>query len=291
MEAKRLDLPVSELAEGPLWDHDAQTLYWVDILGKRIHRYRTETGSSDSLKLDQYIGAVVQHASGGLIAAMQHGFHRIDFESGRVEKLADPESDRPDNRFNDGKCDPAGRFWAGTMSLKGQRGAGALYRLDRDGSVHKMADGVSISNGLAWSADRRTMYYIDTPTQSVYAFDYDLDTGEIANRRTVIRIPEADGSPDGMSIDAEGKLWIALWGGWQVGCWDPDTGEKLMSIRVPTAHVTSCAFGGPDFMQLFITTAREGLSAEELERQPEAGCVFTAQVGVAGLPADKYQGI
>ena len=291
MEAKRLDLPVSALAEGPLWDHEAQTLYWIDIVGKRIHRYRTENGSSDSLELDQYIGAAVQHASGGLIAAMQHGFHRIDFESGRVEQLADPESDRPDNRFNDGKCDPAGRFWAGTMSLKGESGTGALYRLDRDGSVHKMADGISISNGLAWSADRRTMYYIDTPTQRVDAFDYDPDTGEIANRRTVIRIPEEDGSPDGMSIDAEGKLWIALWGGWQVGRWDPDTGEKLMSIRVPTAHVTSCAFGGPDFKQLYITTAREGLSAEELERQPGAGCLFTARVDVAGLPADKYQGI
>jgi sugar lactone lactonase YvrE len=291
MEAKRLDVPISTLAEGPLWDHETQTLYWVDILGKRIHRYDTKTGSTESLELDQYVGAVVPHASGGLVAAMQHGFYRIDFASGRVEPLVDPERDKPENRFNDGKCDPAGRFWAGTMSLTEQPGAGALYRLDRDGTVRKMIDGVSISNGLAWSPDRKTMYFIDTPTRCVSAFDYDLETGEIANRRAVVRIPEEEGYPDGMCIDAEGKLWIAHWEGWQVGRWDPDTGEKLLSVRVPAAQVSSCAFGGPDFRQLFITTARENMSPEELERQPEAGGVFTVRVDVPGVPADKYQGI
>ena len=194
----------------------------------------------------------------------------------------------PSLRFNDGKCDPAGRFWVGTFDLEQKPHAGTLYRLDPDGSLHVMLRGITNSNGIAWSLDKKLMYYIDTPTLTVQAFDYDHATGAIANPRVIIRIPEGAGFPDGMTIDAEGKLWVALWGGGAVHRYHPATGALLQAVAVPAPYTSSCAFGGPDLKTLYITTARGGLSPEQLEEFPESGNVFAVEPGVAGVPALFY---
>lgn len=199
--------------------------------------------------------------------------------------MAAPEADIPDNRFNDGKCDPAGRFWAGTMSTVGDKNAGALYRYDADSSIHKMVENVSISNGIVWSLDKTKMYYVDTPTQKVMVYDYNNLTGEISNAKVAVEIPNEMGSPDGMTIDAEGNLWVALWGGFAVTCWNPETGELIQTVKVPAKNVTSCAFGDADLGTLYITTAREGNNGEELEKYPLSGGVFKFRPGVKGVDA------
>jgi sugar lactone lactonase YvrE len=224
------------------------------------------------------------------MVAVHHGFASLDLETEQMVIVADPEHDRPENRFNDGKCDPAGRFWAGTLSLEGKRGTCNLWRLDADLSTHKMLEGVSVSNGIVWTADRRTMYYVDTPTRRVDCFDYDHDTGEIDNRRVAVRIPEGMGFPDGMTIDSEGMLWVCLWQGSKVSRWDPKTGELLQTVDLPASNVTSCAFGGGKLNQLYITTARSGLGTKQLESEPLAGGLFRADVGVSGVPAFEFAG-
>ena len=218
------------------------------------------------------------------------GFASLDLETEQLEILADPEHDLPENRFNDGKCDPAGRFWAGTLSLEGKRGTCNLWRLDADLSVHKMLEGVSVSNGIVWTADRTAMYYVDTPTRRVDRFDYDHDTGEIDNRSVAVRIPDGMGFPDGMTIDSEGMLWVCLWQGGKVSRWDPVTGELLATVDLPASNVTSCAFGGEELDQLYITTARITIDEERLKEQPLAGGLFRADVGVTGVPAYEFAG-
>jgi sugar lactone lactonase YvrE len=191
--------------------------------------------------------------------------------------------------MNDGKCDAAGRFWAGTMALDERGGAGALYRLDPDGHVETMIDGVTISNGLDWSDDGRLMYFIDTPTQSVDVFDFDLASGRIANRRSFARIDPVDGAPDGLTLDAEGFVWVALWGGSRVRRYAPD-GALDSIVRVPATYVTSCAFGGADLGDLYITTARIKLSEADRASQPLAGGLFRARPGVRGRPPHRFSG-
>jgi sugar lactone lactonase YvrE len=278
------------LGEGAFWDAERRRLLWVDILGCKLRIFDPATKENRTIDLDQHVGAVVPRRAGGVALALHHGFALMDLESGQLTMIHDPEADRPRNRFNDGKCDPAGRFWAGTISLDDEPGVAALYRMDADRCVHCVLEGVSISNGLAWSLDRRRMYYIDTPTREVATFDYDDATGAIAGRRVAIRVPESMGAPDGMTIDSEGMLWVALWGGGQVGRWDPATGRLLDTIAVPARLVTSCALGGPRLDELYITTARVGLSADELARQPLSGGLFRAPVPVPGLPLPGYAG-
>ena len=278
------------LGEGPSWDAKQKQWYWVDIMSKRIHRDDPQTGKNETIELDQPVGAVVPTREGDLIAAMQNGFYRISEDGSQITPLGDPEEDKPDNRFNDGKCDVTGRFWAGTMAMKGGGPVGALYTLEKDGTIVKKLDGVTISNGLAWSPDNKTMYYIDSPTRRIDAFDFDKDSGQIVNRRTVISFPGEEGVPDGMTIDAEGMLWVAHWGGWKVWRFDPNSGRVLDEIPVPAAHVTSCCFGGEDGNELYITTARIGLSDEELEKQPHAGGLFRIRTNVKGAPTYEYGG-
>ncbi|MCZ8514520.1 SMP-30/gluconolactonase/LRE family protein [Paenibacillus filicis] len=278
------------LGEGPVWDARSGMLLWVDIYGKRVHWLEIVSGAHRSLQLDQMIGAAVLRQSGGLMLALEHGFHALDPETGALEPWHDPEPKQPGNRFNDGKCDPAGRFFAGTMDRKEETPKGALYCLEKDGTVRKALEGVTVSNGLGWSPDGLTMYYIDSPTKRVFAFDYDPSSGELSNRRTVVIIPEGGGFPDGMAVDEEGLLWVAQWDGWQVSRWDPLTGEQVGSIPVPAARVTSVAFGGPDLDELYITTARIGLGEEDLSKQPQAGGVFRCKPGVKGLPVGFYGG-
>ncbi|WP_284642897.1 SMP-30/gluconolactonase/LRE family protein [Paenibacillus silviterrae] len=278
------------LGEGPAWDHRQGLLYWVDIIGKRVHLYNPKLRSNRTIQLEQLVGAAVPRKEGGLVLAMQNGLHLLDLETEQVRFLVDPEQDQPGNRFNDGKCDSAGRFWAGTMDMKEEAPRGSLYCLEPDGTLHKKISGVTTSNGMGWSPDDRIMYYIDSPTRKVSAFDFELSTGVISNGRTLFTIPEGEGFPDGMTVDAEGMLWVAQWDGWQVSRWNPATGERIGQIRLPVARVTSCTFGGDNDDELYITTARIGLSEQELAEQPHAGGLFRIRPGVKGRATSFYGG-
>jgi sugar lactone lactonase YvrE len=280
----------AELAEGALWNPHDQQLYWVDIEGKALHIFDPATGQDRHFPTHSRVGTVVPAAEKGfVVVALQSGIHRLNTATGELTRLTPPLAD-PAVRFNDGKCDPAGRFWVGTMALDARPGAATLYRLDAGHQLHGVLDQVTISNGLVWTADRKTMYYIDTPTHSVQAFDYDNATGSIRNGRRAFSIPAADGSPDGMTLDADGNLWIALWGGGRVNCYAPAAGQLLHSIPVPAPHTSSCAFGGPGLRTLYITTARHDLSPEALAQYPLSGDLFAVEPGVAGVPANLYQG-
>ncbi len=280
----------STLGEGAIWNFRTGELIWVNIADNILNFYNPNLHFNKEMFTGQMIGTVVPAESGYLIIALENGFYQFNPTTGSKKFIANPEQDISGNRFNDGKCDPAGRFWAGTMSFNGKSKAGALYRLDPDTSIHKMINNVSVSNGIVWSLDHRRMYYIDTPTQKVATWDYDDETGEISNQRTAIEIPLEMGRPDGMTIDADGNVWIALWNGSAVGCWNPETGELIRTIAVPAKNVTSCAFGDNDLGTLYITTARQGTSEEELEKYPYAGGLFKVRPGVKGVNAFFFKG-
>lgn len=284
LEAKAL------LAEGPWWHAITQELYWVDIEGNAIHVFNPATKTDRRIAVGQMAGTVVGRAAGGVLLALQHGFYSLDLATETLTPIHDPEAHLSDNRFNDGKCDPAGRFWAGTTRIAHDQPDGALYCLNTDLSVQRKIDDVWISNGLAWSRDERTMYYIDSPTQQVVAFVYDKATSDISDRHVVIEIPEAMGTPDGCTIDEEGMLWIALWDGWKVTRWNPQTGKLLAEVKLPVARPTSCVFGGEKLDELFITTASTRMPAAELAKQPLAGGIFRCRPGVCGLPAHYFAG-
>lgn len=278
------------LAEGPCWDADNQLLYWVDIDGKKVHIYNPITDIDRSIDIGQHVGAIAIRKSGGAVLAMHHGFYFLDTVTGGLNPVYDPESDLPDNRFNDGKCDAAGRFWAGTQNFEEKEPLGTLYCMETDHSVRAVLKGITISNGITWSPDNKIMYYIDSATRQVVAFDYDIKTGAISNKRVVVRIPYGGGTPDGMTSDIEGMLWVAQWGGWQVSRWNPYTGELIDSIQVPVERVSSCIFGGKDMDELYITTARRGVEGDEIKRQPHAGGIFRVKTNVKGIMTYKYAG-
>ena len=268
-----------ELGEGPFWDARTGRLHWVDILGCRLHGCREDGSDLRSLAVQSHLGAAAPWP-GGFIAATRDALGLLE-PSGAFRPL--PQSPRlaPTLRFNDGKCDPAGRFWVGTMAYDGAPGAGALYRVEPDGAVAQVLDGVTISNGLAWDLAKGRMYYIDTATRRLDAFDWDAATGGIRNRRCVAAFPEAGGWPDGMTLDRQGRAWIAFWDGWKVLCLDPNSGATVAELQLPVQRPTSCAFG-PGGHTLFITSARTGLAPADLARQPAAGAVF--QVPLRPLP-------
>lgn len=281
--------PRAILGEGSLWDSEKNCLYWVDIVGRTVNIYNPATGRNRVLQVSQDVGTVVPCKSGDLMIAQRDGFARLQVESGKVVMVAEKKSEGI--RFNDGKCDPAGRFWAGTMADDAAQGAGALYCLDADLTVRTMIDQVTISNGLVWTSDAKRFYFIDSPTYEVAAFDYDVDTGDIANRKTAIQIDKSLGLPDGMAIDEEDMVWIAHWGGGKVTRWDPQTGKLLDRINVPGASlVTSCAFGGPNLDDLFITSASVGLNDEQKKVQTLAGGIFRIKLNVKGVPAHPFGG-
>jgi len=282
----------ARLGEGAVWDADRQRLYWVDIEGHAVHAFDPATGRNQSFALGDSVGTVVPRAKGGVALTLGRAFATLDLETRRLSVLAEPDEEkaRRGNRFNDGKCDPRGRFWAGTMAVSEAPAAGGLYRLDPDGSVHRMLERVSISNGIVWSLERDLMYYIDTPTREIAVFDYDDATGAIANRRVAARFPAGHGWPDGMTMDAEGLLWVAEWDGACVSRWDPATGKLVRRIKIPVRRVTSCAFGGPDLEELYVTTAWSRLDPDQRRAQPQAGGLFRVRPGVKGVPAFSFAG-
>ncbi|GMV80081.1 MAG: calcium-binding protein [Planctomycetota bacterium] len=281
----------AHLGEGALWDHVDEVLYWVDILGGKVFQYEPQSGENRAFDVKHHVGTVVVRNSGGLLVALQPGIACLDPETGRTEMLVKiPEVDAT-ARFNDGKCDPEGRFWVGTLTYKFDNGAAALYRIGPDLKWTKMLDGITCSNGIVWSADSRTMYYIDTPTRKVEAFDFNPRSGNITTRRTVVNVPEDKGWPDGMAIDSQDRLWVAMFGGGRVCGFDPKTGQLIGEIFIPGAkNITSCAFGGPEFTDLYITSAKEHLKPEDLNAQPNAGHLFHFKMEVPGVPSYEFVG-
>jgi sugar lactone lactonase YvrE len=275
-------------AEGPCWDHENQLLYYVDIYNGKVHSYDPAANRDSVIDVGQDVGAVVLHNNGELLLALKHGYYAYDLKAKQLKPISDPEKHLPNSRFNDGKCDAGGRFWAGTMDNQFKAGAGNLYVMEPDYTVRTADTNVTISNGLAWSPDNKVMYYIDSPTQQVVAYDYDLAAGTINNKRTVIRIPKEEGLPDGMASDAEGMLWIAYFFGHQVARWNPYTGQKIGTIELPIANATSCVFGGKDLNELYITTSRDGLDEVAIKKQPQAGGIFRLKTEVKGLPSYRF---
>lgn len=272
------------LGEGPVWDATQKVICWIDILNGKIHEYSPEKKTHKIIPVHQMIGTIAVCNDGNFVAALQNGFAFVNRQSGEIKMINDPENHLPNNRFNDGKCDPAGRFWAGTMSLTDEPDKGNLYSLEKDFTIKQQIQNVSISNGLAWSIDETILYYIDTPTFEIVAYNYEKSTGLISNKKVIIKIDKEEGAPDGMTIDTEGMLWIAHWDGWQVTRWNPATGQKLLAIKLPVARVTSCTFGGDNLEDLYITSAKVGLSEAVLKNQPLAGSLFI-------IPSCGYKGI
>ena len=278
------------LGEGSIWHPKENKLYWIDIEGKVLHIYDPATNKDQQFLLGSRVGTVVPVKGGGALVALQNGIHKIDTKTGKLSFINNPLPDTNNLRFNDGKCDPSGRFWVGTMALDSRKKGGVLYRMDKDKTIRVILDSVTISNGIVWTADRKTMYYNDTPTGTIQAFDYDDNTGEISNRRVAVRIPRGGGGPDGMTIDADGNLWVALWGSGTVGKFDPRTGQLLQKVIVPAPNVSSCAFGGKNLETLYITTARVYMNEEKLKQFPLSGGLFSVKPGVHGVPAEFYKG-
>jgi xylono-1,5-lactonase len=282
----------ASLGEGTSWSVREQVLYWVDILGRELHRFDPATGRADRWSFDEEVSAVAERAEQpGLIITLRRGFALFDPATGTEPRyLHQPEPALPGNRFNDGKCDAQGRFWGGTMDFACEAPTGSLYRFDADGRCTKHDSGFAVTNGPAWSADGRTLYFNDTVNGRVFAYDFDPVGGTLSNKRLWLAFAPGDGVPDGMTTDAAGRIWIAHWGGGCVSCHDPVAAIELCRVELPVSNVTNCAFGGPDLRTLFITSARAGLSPAQLEAQPLAGGLFAARVDACGLLANLFRG-
>ncbi len=279
----------AELAEGPVWDERTSELIWVDILAGHVHRFRPSDGRTSRMEVGQPVGAIALRKQGGLVLALRDGFAVLDPGATSVRFVAPVEAELATNRMNDGKCDPAGRFWAGTTDFDHAPELGALYRLDPDGRATAMLDDVTISNGLDWSPDGGTMYYVDTGKGTIDAFDFDVVDGSLNRRRVLVEIDPDDGFPDGLTVDAEGHIWLAIWGGWGLRSYGPD-GTLERVIQLPVGQVTSCTFGGADLGDLYITSAWKGLSQAERATQPLAGGIFRCRPGVRGLSPRLFAG-
>lgn len=279
----------AELGEGPAWDAHTRTVYWVDILSGRIHAFQPDTGQDDIHDVGEPVGCAAPCQSGGLVLALRFGFATLSLPGGILRRWSAPEAGNPHNRFNDGKCDPAGRFLAGSMDTREPKApTGSLYSLSPEGKVKRLLQGVTISNGLTWSPDYQTFYYIDTPTRQVLAFDYDVESGAISRPRVVVDVPPEMGFPDGMTSDLEGNLWIALWDGAAVSVWDPARGRLIRTIPIPALRTTSCIFGGEKMDELYVTSARTGLDDNQLKQFPLSGGLFRVQTSTTGLPTFRF---
>lgn len=311
------------LGEGPFWHPEHRRLYWLDIDGRELHRFDPETRSDEVFPLRNRVGCIVpveregttaqRNSSSFFLIAAEDGVFEIElppphfvssfsatsFYATFVPReilsetfIADPENAIATNRYNDGKCSPEGRFWFGSLSMTKQPEAAALYVLDK-GNAHKKIEFATNSNGLGWSPDSRTFYWVDTPTLKVFAFDYDSQNGEISHRRVAITVPEGRnehtgkpwGRPDGMTLDVEGMIWLAHWLGGAISRWNPVTGELLGAFPLPVSRVTSLCFGGEELDALFITTAR----APQQDGEPESGDLFTCTPGVQGLAVNFFR--
>jgi sugar lactone lactonase YvrE len=294
MQAELLYSAHALVGEGPVWHDREQLLYWLDIEGLRLHRFDPSHGIDESFPLSNEVGCLVPCRNGNFLLAAETGIEEIHVGTNGIEVVETnvkihPESGIPENRYNDGKCSPEGRFWFGSLNRQRQIGQASLYVLDKHG-CRTAITGATNSNGLAWSPDSKTFYWIDTPTRQVDAFDYDSAEGTLQNRRTVISFPADQnvGRPDGMTVDSDGMLWIAHWLGGRITRWNPKNGTLLETVQLPVSRVTSLTFGGSDLKTIFITTASRGLTPETKIQEPEAGGLFVFESKIAGLPVSYY---
>ena len=279
----------STLGEGPVWDWQKQLLYWVDIEGKKLFQYNPLTKKNTEWSFKEMLGAAIPMEKGNLLLALESGLASFDIASETLNKHPVLENSNKALRFNDAKVCPTGNLWIGTMDKNCAPGAGNFYRVGADLTSSLQIPQTSISNGMAWSSGKKIFYYIDSLTFEVRAFDFDKEKSAILNGKVIIKVPEEFGSPDGMSIDSEGMLWIAHWGGHCVRRWNPETGEVLQKVEVAAPHVTSCCFGGKDLDILYITTARSGLSDDQQEAYPESGGLFVFEPNIKGTPITYFR--
>ena len=288
MLADRVTDVRAELGEGPVWDDRQGMLRWVDITAGVVHRLEVATGEHASVSVGLPVSALALRAD-GIIVAAQDGFALVDEGAHEVRLVGPVEPDDRSTRMNDGKCDAAGRFWAGSMAFDFAAGRGSLWCLEPDGAhtVRRVLDGLTLSNGLAWSPDDRTLYFIDSTTYRVDAIDFDLDTGTLGARRPFVTVDRGLGMPDGMAMDVDGCFWVALFGGSGVCRFTP-RGALDRMVEVPATNVTSCTFGGSALDELYITTAAEGLDARARREQPHAGGLFAVDAGVSGMAPARF---
>ncbi|MDX1617888.1 MAG: SMP-30/gluconolactonase/LRE family protein [Balneolaceae bacterium] len=280
----------ADLAECPVWDERNNLLCWVDITGGLLYRFDPAGKSSEHFDIGRDLGSFALRESGGAILATRSGFAFYDFNDRSLTPIENPEPESSNSRFNDGKCDPEGRFWSGTLTYDFKRGAGSLYCLDTDLKVKRKLQNVTIPNGMAWDTGKQLFYFIDSPNRKIYSFRYDRETGSLSDRSVIRAIDESMGFPDGMTIDREGALWVALYEGSRVIRINPESGDTLFSVLLPVPRVTSCTFGGADLNELYITTARENMPKERLEKYPLSGSLFRARVPFRGSPAVRFAG-
>jgi len=280
----------AELGECPVWSAEERALYWVDIRAPALHRLDPATGATRTWELPTRVGSFGLREAGGAVLALTDGFHLLDFDTGKLSYLDGPGQQVPGTRFNDGKVSPDGRFWAGTMDEeKLSRPIGVLYRLDPDGTVHSVVDGLIVSNGLAWSDDGRTMFHSDSKAQVIWSYDYDPEHGTITNRRVVARPSEEVGRPDGAATDVAGFYWSAGVSAGVLNRWAPD-GTLDQTIPLPCPHPTAPCFGGADLKTIFVTSLRHDLPADVLSVMPLAGAIFAVDVDVPGVPIARFKG-
>ncbi|MFN0315633.1 MAG: SMP-30/gluconolactonase/LRE family protein [Burkholderiales bacterium] len=276
------------LGEGPTWCVREQALYWVSIREPAVRRFTPASGKVDTWSMPEAVGSLAIRREGGLLVALRSSLSLFDPASGKLTALASPEAHIEHHRFNDGKCDRQGRFWAGTMHDITRDPVGSLYRLDAQGRCDALQSGIRIPNSLAWSTDGRTMYFADSPLRTIFAYDFDADTGQPSNKREFVRV-ENPGIPDGAAIDEEDHLWVAIYDGWKLHRYTPK-GTLRDVVELPVQRPTMMAFGGADMRTLFITTASQKLTSEELEKQPLAGALLCTQVSVRGVPDACFAG-
>lgn len=289
-DVERVLTVTNQLGEGSIWHPDDGALYWIDIDERKIFRFYPSTERLESFDVETRVTALAMRASGGFITATDQGLAYWDAQTRELSFISDPEADKPSVRFNDGAVDRQGRFWAGSMNeVDFATPDGSLYRLDPDGSIHTMEVETTVSNGIGWSPDNATMYFTDSMRQVILAYDYDSATGAISNRRPFAQVSEEGVLPDGLTVDSEGFVWSAQWGGGNVTRYDPN-GAVDRVIRLPAQQITCPAFGGENLDELYITSAWTGLSQEEREKQPLAGALFRIKVGVKGLAEPKFAG-
>ena len=280
----------AKLGEGAFWNHKTSELYWIDILDNKLHLYNPKTKINRSLDTPSSIGTVVpSDKDHEAIVALQDGIYAIDTQNGYVELLSDIERNMLGNRFNDGKCDPSGRLWVGSMAFSQEQYQANLYMVNANGEALIKKDSVTISNGIVWSKNKTTMYYIDTPTAEIKAYDYDDATGNISNERVTVKVNDSLGFPDGMAIDENDNLWVGMWNGNAVIQFDSKTGDIISKVEVPAHNVTSCAFGGDNLNVLYITTANIDMTEEEQQQFSLAGSIFKVKTKVKGVKSSFFK--
>lgn len=275
----------ARLGECPVWQAERQQVYWVDIYNHRVHQFDPASGRDRHFDVGDVVGAIALAGAERLLVALRDRLAFLNLQTGEIAPLRQMEFSHPDTRLNDGKCDPQGRFWVGSISEA--PGQAALYRYDPDGSLHQMETGLTISNGLGWSPDGSTFYLTDSAQRQIYAYDFEAETGAIGNRRVLVDLGDEAVEPDGLAIDGQGNLWSALWDGWCIACFNP-TGQEIFRVKMPVQRPTCLTFGGIHLTNLYITSASVGLSQKEIQQGFYAGDLFYLSTVSSGMPTHQF---